>query len=414
MKTKLRLLFVLPCVILADLACNLPSVVNSTLQAATLNASYATSAAQTVSAVELTSAPVQTSTETFTSVPSPTTPILTFTPVFTPTLTFTPTITTACNAAYFIKDLTIPDGMVLGRGTSFTKTWRIQNIGSCTWTPSYSVVFINGDGLGASTFNYLFGYIAPGNYVDLSVNMLTPNTDGHYRGFWELRDPNGTLFGIGPQANNPFWIDIDVSGPSYVAYDFTANLCNATWKNNDGNLPCPGTTGDPRGYAVGLSNPVMQGGKNENEPGILTVPKNAVNGLIRGTYPAIQIQNGDHFRTFVNCQYQAYGCNVNFKFNYQIGNATYTLGQWSEVYDKQYYPVDLDLSPLAGQSVVFQLIVNANGPIHSNQAIWVYPRIVRLGIPPAPTITNTPTSTFTSTPTRTSTATPTATFTPTP
>ena len=32
MKTKLRLLFVLPGLILADLACNLPSTVNSTLR----------------------------------------------------------------------------------------------------------------------------------------------------------------------------------------------------------------------------------------------------------------------------------------------------------------------------------------------------------------------------------------------
>ena len=71
MKTKLRLLFILSGLLLADLACNLPSTVNNTPQAATLNALYNTSAAQTVSAVELTSTPIQTST----GVPSPTRPV---------------------------------------------------------------------------------------------------------------------------------------------------------------------------------------------------------------------------------------------------------------------------------------------------------------------------------------------------
>jgi hypothetical protein len=416
MKTKLRLLFVLPGLILADLACNLPSTLNSTPQAATLNALYNTSAAQTVSAVELTSTPIQTST----SVPFPTSPIFTLTPVPTPV----PVV--LCDAAYFIKDVTIPDGTVIKRGTNFTKIWRVENIGSCTWNPTYSVVFISGDGFGASTIVPFSEYVYPGSYIDLPVNMTAPDTDGHYQGFWEMRNDSGALFGIGPQANDAFWVDINVSGPSYTAYDFTLNFCNATWQNNDGNLPCPGTMGDPRGYVLNLNNPVMESGKTENEPGLLTVPKNAANGFIRGVYPAIQIQYGDHFRALINCQYQAYSCDVFFKLNYQIGSASYNLGQWHEVYDGLYDPVDIDLSSLAGQNVIFMLTVNANGYGHQNLALWVNPRIVRPGLPPPPTPTNTltltPTSTPTSTPaststntaTATSTATPTATFTPTP
>ncbi len=125
MKIKLRLLFVLSGLFLAGLACNLPSAVNSTPQAATLNALYNTAAAQTVSAVELTSTPIQTST----SVPAPysTSPIITLTPVPTPV----PVV--VCDAAYFIKDVTIPDGTVIKRGTNFTKIWRVENIGSCAW-----------------------------------------------------------------------------------------------------------------------------------------------------------------------------------------------------------------------------------------------------------------------------------------
>ena len=372
MKTKSRLLYLLLSLLTAALACNLPSVVNSTPQAATANALY-TSVVQTVNATELTSAFI--SSQTPTSFPSPTNPVLTFTPISNPVLTYTPisnpvlTFTpisnpipvVLCDAASFVEDVTIPDGTVLSRGTNFTKVWRVQNIGSCTWTPSYAVVFVNGDGLGAATSVPLSGYVYPGNYVDLPINMTAPNTDGHYEGFWELSNASGGLFGIGPQANNSFWVDVNVSGPSYNAYDFVSNFCDATWANNDGNLPCPGTSSDLRGYVLNLDNPIMESGKNENEVGLLTVPKNAINGFLRGVYLPIQIQDGDRFRAMINCQYQAYGCDVVFELNYQIGNFTYTLGRWHQIYGGLYLPVDIDLSSLAGQNVIFTLTVSANG-----------------------------------------------------
>jgi len=406
--TKSRLYYILLSLLLAGLACNLPSTINSTPQAATLGALYSTSVAQTVSAAEQTSSPV--TTPTATSVLFPTSPFLTLTPISTPV----PLV--LCDAAAFVQDVTIPDGTILARGANFTKIWRLQNIGSCTWTPFYSVIFINGDGLGAPSVVALPQYVYPGSYIDLSVDMTAPDTDGHYQGFWELRNASGAPFGIGPQANDSFWVDINVSGPSYTAYDFTFNACNATWQNNDGNLPCPGTAADSRGSVLSLDNPIMESGKTENEPGLLTAPKDAVNGLIRGVYPPVQIQYGDRFRALVNCQYLAYRCDVIFKLNYQVGSTIYTLGEWHEVYDGFYTPVDLDLSSLAGQNVSFKLIVNANGSGYQDQALWLYPRIVRLGVPPSPTATSTltPTSTPTSTSTPTNTATATATSTPTP
>lgn len=404
MKTKSRFLYMLLSLLMAGLACNLPSTVNNTPQAATVNALY-TSAAQTISAVEQTSSPLNTPTET--SIPFPTSPFLTLTPISTAV----PVV--LCDAASFVKDVTIPDGTILGRGISFTKIWRIQNTGSCTWTPFYSAVFINGDGLGAASSVALSGYVYPGNYIDLPINMTAPATDGHYQGFWELRNDSGALFGIGPQASDSFWVDINVSGPSYTAYDFTLNFCNATWQNNDGNLPCPGTSGDSNGYVLNLDNPVMESGKTENEPGLLTVPKDTLNGFVRGVYPPIQIQNGDRFRTLVNCQYQAYSCDVIFKLNYQIGSGIYNLGEWHEVYDGLHTSVDLDLSSLAGQNVTFKLMVSGNGSGYQDEALWLDPRIVRLGVPPSPTATSTttPTSTSTPTPTNTSTATSTNTST---
>jgi len=400
MRTNSRLLYLLLSLLTAALACNLPSIANSTPQVATANA-LTTSAALTVSAIESTA--TFSLAQTFTSVPSATSSLFTLTPAAT---AIPPAL---CDAAYFIKDVTIPDGTVLGRGAYFTKVWRIQNIGTCTWTPYFSVVFISGDRLDASSINPISNYVYPGNYIDLAVNMTAPTRDGHYEGFWELRDTSGALFGIGPQADNPFWVDINVSGPSYKAYDFVSNFCSASWQNNTGNLPCPGSIGDPNGYVLDLDNPIMESGKTEDESGLLTIPKNGANGFIRGVYPPIQIQYGDRFRALINCQYQAYGCDVVFNLTYRIGSSTRTLGQWHETYDGLYTPIDLDLSPLAGQNVVFQLTVNANYFGHQDQALWIAPRIVRPGVRPASTTTSTATATSTATLTNTVTATSTPT-----
>ena len=41
--------------------------------------------------------------------------------------------------------MTIPDNARIPPGTFFTKTWRIRNIGYCTWTEDYALVFVNRD-----------------------------------------------------------------------------------------------------------------------------------------------------------------------------------------------------------------------------------------------------------------------------
>jgi hypothetical protein len=161
----------------------------------------------------------------------------------------------------------------------------------------------------------------------------------------------------------------------------------------------------------------MESGKTEDEAGLLTVPKDTNNGTIRGKFPAFRVRDGDRFQALINCQHKSYSCNVLFRLDYQIdGGDIKTLGQWNEVYEGQYFPVDIDLSSFAGQNVKFILVVTANGSPKQDNALWVAPRILRLGTPPpTSTATSTPTSTATFTPTftPTSTSTPTATETPT-
>ena len=56
--------------------------------------------------------------------------------------------------------------------------------------------------------------VAMGETVDISINLTAPNAPGSYRGYWMFRNSNGINFGIGPDANQPWFVDISVSGPT--------------------------------------------------------------------------------------------------------------------------------------------------------------------------------------------------------
>ena len=62
---------------------------------------------------------------------------------------------TYCDHAQFISDLTAPDGSSFAPSAIFTKTWRLMNIGTCTWTTAYSLVWVGGDSVGETRRNYV-------------------------------------------------------------------------------------------------------------------------------------------------------------------------------------------------------------------------------------------------------------------
>ncbi|MGZ9226070.1 MAG: NBR1-Ig-like domain-containing protein, partial [Anaerolineales bacterium] len=160
---------------------------------------------------------------------------------------------TVCDWAQFVADVTVPDGMRFDPGATFTKTWQLRNIGTCTWTKSYSLVFDSGEKMGAPDSVAFTSDVPPGGTVDLTVvNMTAPGTAGRYRGYWKLKNASGVLFGIGYNANRTFWVEINVTGTTQanVVYDFTANAGSAAWSSLAGALPSPGPDGDPRGFWI--------------------------------------------------------------------------------------------------------------------------------------------------------------------
>ncbi len=107
-------------------------------------------------------------------------------------------------------DVTIPDDTRLNPGESFTKVWRFVNNGSCTWTRDYAVVWFSGDELGVQNEQRFLQQVAPGESVDLTVDMAAPNEPGVYSSYWMLRSDSGALFGLGPNGDAPFWVRIQV------------------------------------------------------------------------------------------------------------------------------------------------------------------------------------------------------------
>ena len=133
------------------------------------------------------------------SIPTPTPNI----PVIIPT----PAPAACKNGMTFVQDVTIPDGSQITGGAGFQKTWRVQNTGTCTWDQTFILMYVSGDQMSGQNV-YVPAVVAPGQVVDLSVNLIAPNANGTYKGYWQMRSPQGQNFG------QTIWVKISVNdGP---------------------------------------------------------------------------------------------------------------------------------------------------------------------------------------------------------
>ncbi|HET6845423.1 MAG TPA: NBR1-Ig-like domain-containing protein [Anaerolineales bacterium] len=133
--------------------------------------------------VQLTaSAPVPTTTPRAAS--SPTTPVLT-------AISGTP----GCMGLRFVRDVTIPDNTEMNPAQVFTKSWQVENTGTCAWKPGFRVVLIGGVAMGGSPFKVV-QTVGPGGSIQVSIKMVAPtNQTGVVQGTWKLSDENGAPFG---------------------------------------------------------------------------------------------------------------------------------------------------------------------------------------------------------------------------
>jgi len=138
--------------------------------------------------------------------------------------TATPTDEEPCDQALFITDVTIPDGTLFAPGTTFTKTWRLRNTGTCTWTSGYALIFQSGDVMdGPASAQLTSGTVGPSQTIDVSVELTAPASPGEYQGFWRLRNSSGVSFGITNSSDGSFFVLIEVAEPTNTPYPIVAS-----------------------------------------------------------------------------------------------------------------------------------------------------------------------------------------------
>lgn len=136
--------------------------------------------------------------------------------------------------ARFVSDVTIPDYTNVSPGEEITKTWRLQNMGTATWTTEYALVFDDEDQMGAPDRVPLTAEVPPNGFVNISVDFIAPDTAGEYSSYWLLENDKGEVFGTGGEFDQPIWMIVVVAtddvqtGSSDEGISGGAAISNAT------------------------------------------------------------------------------------------------------------------------------------------------------------------------------------------
>jgi hypothetical protein len=239
---KYRFPYILNILLLLTLllaGCNLP--VSKPVVAPTINVTQAYQTVQAHLTLEASSKPPATSTPVSTTGVSAT---QTSTPLAA-TATLKPAQPSATHQVPAIScdqaapgnpiDVTIPDNTKMKSGQTFTKTWRLQNAGTCTWTQQYSIAQFSGETMATSAIIPMPVSVAPGQTIDISVDMVAPLAAGTYRSDWKLRNAANTWFGIGPGGASTFWVIIVVEKSTTATV--TGTVTPATPTSTSGPAP---------------------------------------------------------------------------------------------------------------------------------------------------------------------------------
>lgn len=204
--TAVRTLLLLSLIILAACSSATPTAAPTqdltafrTEVAATVLAQMPTFIALTPSAT-LPSTATASPTSSATPAPSLTITATTVTPVGT-----IATLASADHAKFVSQS--VADGTAFAPGQVFTQTWTLQNTGTTTWTAGYRLRFFSGNAFGAPAEIALGQEVAPGQTVDIGIQMKAPLTPGEYRSDWVMSNTQLRNF------NEPVYLKIKVVVP---------------------------------------------------------------------------------------------------------------------------------------------------------------------------------------------------------
>jgi hypothetical protein len=220
-------------------------------------------------------------------------------------------------------------------------------------------------------------------YMKLTGGFPGPQTTNHNTPF-DAASPQTTLAPIyEPPVSSEIegqvrqW-DVQITpNPVNPRIDFTSLACDATWKSNDGDLPCTPLQNDLNLPVLLLTNPSFYGGQKTGRAILANLTP--YHPDIRGTFPRLKIHAGDHFRTEIACLDDSTLCNPIFTLSYLVlGEETNILGRWQVNAANRDRIIDLDLSRLDGKVVSLILDFEVSSYDRSDQTpFWYMPRIER-------------------------------------
>lgn len=267
----------------------------------------------------------ETPTETATLIPSATT---------APPTNVPPT-SLPCNWVAFIADVTYPDNAQVTTGISFVKIWRLKNIGTCTWTSGYRLIFSHGDRMDApNEVQITSGSVAPGALVDVSVNLVAPATAGTYQGNFLLRSSDNVVFGLGGSANTSFWVKIVAVAPNTPTPTATTEPKPDLYISEITYNPAAPHQGDVVTVSVTTYN------NGNAAAGAYTVEWYAAGPTLGCTWAVPG--NNAHGGTVLTCTYTYSGWNHNYETK-AIADTTFAIDESDETNNTRIQP--LDVSP---------------------------------------------------------------------
>ncbi|WP_344877280.1 NBR1-Ig-like domain-containing protein [Nonomuraea antimicrobica] len=108
----------------------------------------------------------------------------------------------------FIADVTYPDGSKVRPGSVFRKVWRIRNIGTTFWADR-RLTRVN-PGPCRSPEMVSIPPTAPGQTVDIAVEVQAIDEVGHCLIYWKMTDAEGRAL---LPDKRPVFLDVQVGAP---------------------------------------------------------------------------------------------------------------------------------------------------------------------------------------------------------
>jgi uncharacterized protein YkwD len=168
-------------------------------------------------AITETQAPTPTSapaTETLIPTETLVTPATEVTITPTPQATRPPNDPNCTNSAAFVADVTIPDNTEIAAGTTFEKTWRVSNTGTCIWAADYTLTYYSEERMNAPA-SVTLPLTYPGQTADISISLTAPNSIGRHQGNFVIKNPAGLIMQVNDDSR--LWVIINSTAATAAA-----------------------------------------------------------------------------------------------------------------------------------------------------------------------------------------------------